>query len=479
MKVIQKKHILIVSIFIFGCLFNAKGQELINEKLYSSSVQDSIDVKVWLPKNYDSQKSYPVIYEFVYDHSDYIAATLNHVYQCPSTIVVHASFSPGTSYEKPTLSDKGEAYYQFVKEELLPHIEKKYKTLHRTATGLSQGAHYVNYILRTNPELFDTYMIFAIESPNYKEDFAAYTEKLNDKKDYFIAIANDVERRVKFANELYKNLDKNEKLNVIKKEYKNADHSYCMLYGLVDGLLFIYKEYVSPRTISEGENFSQYFFNVLNEFNQKYGTPRYTQLLIQTFTQLTKESNKAEVRTVLEKLYEDKINLSDLDLFNLGSILYSELNFYDLSETSFKESIEKGKKLPLMKRKMRLSDTYSWLAKVYYKQKAYDKIFLTLQEGYETTNAKYLLMRYALYSFHIGKKNDMKKGIEALNKLVSLPKSENSFLNPEQPKELIYLLYAQNYWKLKNKKESKKYLKKSLEINPNYESALEFQKTIQ
>lgn len=475
MKVIQKKQVLILFTCIFGFLFSIKAQELINKKFYSNSVKDSIDIKVWLPKNYISQKSYPVIYEFVYDHSDYIAATLNHVYQCPSTIVVHASFSPGTSYEKPTLSDKGEAYYQFVKEELLPHIEKKYRTLYRTATGLSQGADYVNYILRTNPELFDAYMIFAIESPNYQANFVAYTDKLKQKKDYFIAIANDVERRVKFANELYTNLDKNENLNVIKREYKNADHTYCMLYGLVDGLLFVYKDYVSPRTISEGEKFSQYFFNVINEFDQKYGTARYTQLLIQTFTQLTKESSKEEVRTVLNRLIQDKINISDLDFHNLGKILYDELSFYDLSETSFRESIKRGKSIPVDKRRISLSYSYSMLAKAYYRQQAYDKIFFTLQEGYDFTKAEDLLLRYALYSYHVGEEDDVKKGIDALDKLISLPKGENTSLAPEQ----IYLAYAQNYWKLKNKKESKKYLKKSLEINPNYESALEFQKTIQ
>ena len=137
----------------------------------------------------------------------------------------------------------------------------------------------------------------------------------------------------------------------------------------------------------------------------------------------------------------------------MGYITYENLGFYDLSVSTFKQSIERGKKLAVDERRMNLSDTYSWLSRVYYKQKAYDEIFATLQEGYETTNSKYLLRRYAAYSFHIGGEDQIKKGIEALDTLVDLPKSEDSFRNPDQPREAIYLLYAKAYWKLKNESE--------------------------
>ena len=477
MEITRKKIILIL--FLLGFLLQANGQELINEKFYSKSVEETIDLKIWLPKDYLSEKSYPVIYEFVYDHSGYIAATLNHLYECPKAIVVHASFYPGTSYEEPTLSAKGEKYYQFVKDELLPHIERKYKTLHKTATGLSQGADYVNYILRTNPELFDAYMIYAIESPNYQADFTAYTDKLKEQKDYFIAIANDVERRVQFANDLYTNLEDNAKVNVLKREYENAAHSYGMLYGLADGLLFTYKDYVAYRDKAAGESFSQYFSNVVHEIEQRFGTVQYNGFLITLFDQLTKESPKAEIQAVLEKLYADKVNISDLDLFNLGYMLSEELEHYDLSEATFLESIARGKKLPAKERRMKLSDTYSWLSRVYYQQKAHDKIYSSLQDGYEVTKSKYLLRRYAAYSFHIGEEEQVKKGIAALDRLVALPKSEDAFNNPEQPKDAIYTLYAKGYWKLKKEKESRKYLEKALAINPNNESALAFQKSIQ
>jgi len=477
MKITQNKHLLFL--ILVGFFFHASGQKLVNEVYYSPSVGDTIEVKVWLPKDYDSTKGYPVIYEFVYDHSDYIAHTLNHLYECPAAIVVHARFYPGTSYDEPTLSAEGEKYYQFVTAELLPYIEQKYRTLHSTAAGLSQGADYVNYILRTNPELFDAFMIFAIESPNYEVDFTAYTSKVKEQKDYFIAIANDVEKRVTFANSLHEQLKDSEVLHITKMTYPSAAHSYAMLYGLADALLFVYQDYLVYREREENESFSQYFSNLVDEIEEKFGTAQYSGLVIQTFSQLTAESPKADIQSVLEKLYTDKTHISDLDLFNLGYLLYENLNFYDLAEATFRQSIERGKNLPVMKRKMALQDTYNWLARVYYKQQAYDNIYSTLQEGFETTQAKYLLMRYALYSTSLGDEHQLQKGIEALDKLMALPKSDDEFNNPDQPKELIYTLYAKGYWKLKKEKESRKYLDMALKINPEYKSALEFQKTIQ
>ncbi|MEM1220132.1 MAG: alpha/beta hydrolase-fold protein [Bacteroidota bacterium] len=477
MKTTQSRLILILILLVHS--LNAQAQELIQENVYSQSVGDSVELKVWLPKNYDAGNSYPVIYEFVYDHTDYIAATLNHLYECPSAIVVHASFFPGTSYDEPTLSAEGKKYYQFVKEELLSYIELKYHTVHRTAMGLSQGADYVNYILRTNPELFDAYMIFAIESPEYQADFVEYTNKIQEKKDYFIAIADDVERRVQFANELHEQLIKSAQLNVVKKEYESAAHSYAILYGLVDGLLYTYRDFVVYRMKEEEESFSEYFSNVVKEIEGTFGTPMYNGLIIEAFEQLTAETPKTEIETVLKILYADEANITDLDLFNLGYILYEELGFLDLAVATFRQSIERGKNLPVTERMMVLNNTYAWLARVHYKQEAYDEIYASLDEGYEVTRAKYLLMRYALYSVNLGDNAQIEKGIKKLDKLLALPASENLFVNPEQPQEVIYTLYAKGYWKLGEKAKSREFLAKALEVDPTYESALEFQKSIQ
>ena len=383
----------IVIIFLFGFVSQITAQKLVKESIYSASLKDWVEVKVWLPENYSPEKKYPVIYEFVYDHSNFIAATLDNLFRTPDAIVVFSKFVPGTSYENPSLTKEGEGYYHFVTKEMIPFIKKKYNTLHSTAVGLSQGADYINYILRTDPELFDAYLIYSIESPNYEPDFTAYTDKIKEQKDYYIAISDDVERRIIYANKLYDNLKKSSKLNVVKKEFKQSMHSYSILYGLADGLQFVYKDYTAYRSPKEGERFSDYVYNSIEEIEQRFGSPNYNGLLIHTFNTGAKKSSKEEVQIVVNRLLEDTVNVNDLDFFNLGYMLLEELKFYDLAVNAFNEAVLRAKKLKKIDRQIPLSSSYNYLADSYHKTKNKVAIFNTLKEGFEVTGKVRLLHR--------------------------------------------------------------------------------------
>lgn len=153
-------HLILLLALFTSVLANA--QELIETKIYSNFVGDSVPIKIWLPRDYDESEHYPTIYEFIYDHSNYIAATASNIWDIPKVIVVWAKIEGGNEhYSSPNLTDIGNKYYAFVKNELIDYISKNYNTSKlKIATGLSQGADYVNYILRNDPSLFDRYMIF-------------------------------------------------------------------------------------------------------------------------------------------------------------------------------------------------------------------------------------------------------------------------------------------------------------------------------
>jgi len=74
------------------------SQTMVNEKIYFSETKDSVDVKVWLPKDYSKEKAYPVLYEFAYDHTNFISATLDNYYRIPEIIVVYAKVVSGNSH---------------------------------------------------------------------------------------------------------------------------------------------------------------------------------------------------------------------------------------------------------------------------------------------------------------------------------------------------------------------------------------------
>ncbi len=143
------KKVFIVASLLLLFLQTSYGQSLVTRNIFSIKVRDSIPIKIWLPKNYSNSKQYPVVYEFVYDHTNYIAATASNIWDIPEIIVVFAQIKPGNDYTSPDLSKIGQEYYAFVKEELLTYISKQYSVNNfRIAAGLSQGADYVNYIFR-------------------------------------------------------------------------------------------------------------------------------------------------------------------------------------------------------------------------------------------------------------------------------------------------------------------------------------------
>ncbi|MEJ7823450.1 MAG: alpha/beta hydrolase-fold protein [Chitinophagaceae bacterium] len=249
------KKVFIVASVLLLFLQTSYGQSLVTRNTFSIKVRDSIPIKIWLLKNYSNSKQYPVVYEFVYDHTNYIAATASNIWDIPEIIVVFAQIKPGNDYSSPNLSQIGQEYYAFVKEELLPYISKEYSVNNfRIAAGLSQGADYVNYILRNDPSLFKSYLIFSTEYPiDYKPNFSLYTAKIKDSLSYYIAVANDTKERIDFANQLFDSLKTSPYLNIKKQSFATSAHSYSILYALPEAMLFVFEGYnrIRPRLFNE------------------------------------------------------------------------------------------------------------------------------------------------------------------------------------------------------------------------------------
>ncbi len=471
MKNIKILFLLLLS--LFSQFLHA--QKLENIKLFSTQLQDSIPVKIWLPEDYKPSNKYPVIYEFIYDHTNFIAATLQNMWSLPQAIVVYAEIQGGNEhYSTPLLTDIGQKYYLFIKNELIDYITSNYHTTHRTALGLSQGADYINYILRNDPELFSAYAIFSIERPvYYTANFKTYTSKITNKKPYFIAVANDMKERMVFANQLYDSLKTSPYINIKKEYYPNADHSYSILYGLPDALNFIFEDYYIFREFVQGEKLSDYFNNVLNEKNDRYGMLNYNSFIQHIGTLFNAQNTtSSEINSLLD-LINDNENTYDIDLFNLGSLLM-QAGFYDNAEKSFRLSLKKQKETEI---RMETTSIYFWLSKTYENRNEYAKALKILEEGNEKTKSKkdgFLLYRIGLLK--IEKSMNIKEGINNLNTLLSQVKQNmvTVFISNDK----IYTEIAKGYWKLHNKKQAKESIIKALEINPANNEAKELKEII-
>jgi predicted alpha/beta superfamily hydrolase len=436
------------------------SQVLTERKIYSKNIKGEVTVRIWLPDGFSKTEKYPVIYEFVYDHTNFIAHTAANVYEMPKCVVVYTGIRTGNEhYSSPSLSENGKKYYAFLTDELIPLVEKEYGgSNYRIAAGMSQGADYVNYIFRNDPGLFAGYLLFATEAPNYKFDYAEYSKTLPRSIDYFVATGGDDEpERIEYAKSLVGQLDKNQKVRVKMFHYERAEHSRVILHALPDALEFLFQDFIIFRR-PHNENSYQYFRNLLTELKLKYGREPPLGLFIANFLNVVKETR--DVTRILDLVGEFEPRLSELDLFNFGYAL-AQFGEYGLAEKILKMSIQKT---PAAGAKISPSMAYRTLAlNIYDKQGKIELAFRTLQDGNEKIKANDVALLYYAGNYAINKKFKVQEGVDALITFqANRERSSRLFTT-----DAVDVLIAKGYLLLDKVKDAKAYLDKALKANPN------------
>lgn len=456
----MKKLNLLFIVILLPVLQNY-SQTLTERKIYSKNVNAEVAVKIWLPQDYSKGEKYPVIYEFVYDHSNFIANTASNLYQIPKCIVVYTGIKTGNEhYSSPNLSEAGQKYYSFLRDELIPLIEKEYPaSSFRVATGLSQGADYSNYIFRNNPELFSGYLIFATESPNYKLVYSAYAKKLPRPVDYFIATGDDEPERIDYAKSLYEQLNKSDKVSIQMYHYERAEHSYVMLHALPDALTFLFRDYITFRR-PKNENSYQYFTNLLKELKNKYGAEPHLGLFIGNYLGVVRETK--DVTNILQLVNDLQPRLNELDLFNFGYTL-AGIGQYETAEKILKMSIQK---MPQTNAKINPVLAYRTLALNIYDRKGDTALaFKTLKDGHEKIKSADIGLLYYIGTYAVNKKYNTQDGIDAL--IFFQNNRDKSSMSGLFSIDAVDVIIAKGYLLLDKKKEAEAYLNKALKVNPN------------
>ena len=141
-------------------------------KRYSKSVKDSFSIFISLPNDYDANKTFPVVYLLDANlYFDIMATTIrkySEVGLSPSLIVVGIGYKDfqtmdslrNRDYTYPIaipeyemeLSGGAERFLAFISTELIPYIDKKYKTdtAHRILAGHSLGGYFSLFALLQN-----------------------------------------------------------------------------------------------------------------------------------------------------------------------------------------------------------------------------------------------------------------------------------------------------------------------------------------
>ncbi|MFH1321528.1 MAG: alpha/beta hydrolase-fold protein [Bacteroidota bacterium] len=233
-------------------------------------------IQVGLPIGYSpSKKSYPVLYVLDGDKSfgmtKEIADWLMWSNEIKDIIVIGISYGKGTNiwwgkrardytHCNDTVSAKGwfkstggaDNFLKFMKNELFPAINKNYRTNKDSVTimGISFGGMLSSYVLFTQPEMFNSYIIIAPPlSWNYKSIFKLETEYSSNHKELnktvYIAYGSldDKDLIINPTDEFIKNIQMRnyEGFKFVPQIFEGETHISVYSTALTNGLKTIFK----------------------------------------------------------------------------------------------------------------------------------------------------------------------------------------------------------------------------------------------
>ncbi|WP_298515318.1 alpha/beta hydrolase-fold protein [uncultured Kordia sp.] len=321
-------HTLIICILVSTSFFYTAAQSNQNnlfqlgtkDIIYSKVLAENRQVWIQIPESAKAitnhPKKYPVVY--VLDGSVHflsICAVLNQLTPdiIPEMIVVGIENSqhrvrdltPTKVTEANGASDwvkdsgGGERFTDFIANELIPYIDKKYPTTsHRILVGHSFAGLFVVNTLLNHSELFSNYM--AIDPSLWWDNEVLNTqlaERLSDKKysgkSLFISMANpfppdtekDINVLVKDATQRTEPFRAIHRFSKIASEipsstlefayqfYENENHGTVPLISIYDGMNYLYSWYkMSGQFIDVLRNPQASVEAVENAFNERYNT---------------------------------------------------------------------------------------------------------------------------------------------------------------------------------------------------------------
>ncbi|MCL6293704.1 alpha/beta hydrolase [Jejuia spongiicola] len=204
----------IIFLLVLFCIVNATDAQVKYETFESSKLGETRELKIQLPRGYEGNqdKKYPL---FVVLDGDYLfeAVAGNVDYysyweDMPEAIVVGINqldkrFDDCMYGQNSLPTETGAAFYEFIGMELIPYIEKTYRTENfRVAVGHGETANFINYYLLKQQPLFQGYVVISPElAPNMLDYIPEQLGKLESKIFYYLANTKNDSKSIKRMTE--------------------------------------------------------------------------------------------------------------------------------------------------------------------------------------------------------------------------------------------------------------------------------------
>jgi len=282
----MKKIFLFLLLFCTNAIFS---QTKVTDTISSQKLNEDREIIIGLPPSYEKNpnQKYPILLlldgEFLFDP---FQGALSYGYywdDLPEVIIVGISQNKNNERETDCTvdettglpSEKGEKFFEFIGMELLPYVQKKYRTApFKMIAGLDTTAGFLNlYLYKDNP-VFNAYISMSPELPtDMEEQLPERLAAIQQPIFYYISSADgDVKKmreRIQVLDESAKKISSTT-LNYRYDDFKGASHYSLVLNSIPSALYQIFSVYQPISTTEFQEKIATLPSGYVEYLTKKY-----------------------------------------------------------------------------------------------------------------------------------------------------------------------------------------------------------------
>ena len=278
-----------IILFLFFICSNAIFSQKVTDTISSKRLNEDREITIGLPPSYDKHpnQKYPVLVlldgDFLFDAFQGALSYSNYWDDLPEIIIVGISQNKNNERETDCAVDqenglpteKGEAFFEFIGLELLPYIEKKYRTApFKMIAGLDTTAGFLNCYLYKDVPLFDAYISMSPELPTGMEEQLPDRLAAIQKPIFYYHSSGDgdmkkMRKRILALDEVAKKINK-PSLNYRFDDFKGASHYSLVLNSIPSALYQIFSVYQPISTTEFNEKIAVLTSGYVDYLIQKY-----------------------------------------------------------------------------------------------------------------------------------------------------------------------------------------------------------------
>ena len=244
------------------CTNTMFSQKRVTDTISSQKLNEDREITIGLPPSYEKNpnQKYPILVlldsDFLFDP---FQGALSYGYywdDLPEVIIVGISQNKNNERETDCTVDeatglpteKGENFFEFIGMELLPYIQKKYRTApFKMIAGLDTTAGFLNFYLYKDNPVFNAYISMSPELPEgMEENIPQRLAAIQQPIFYYISSAEgDVKKmrdRIQILDESAKKIS-SPTLNYKFDDFKDASHYSLVLNSIPSALYQIFSVY--------------------------------------------------------------------------------------------------------------------------------------------------------------------------------------------------------------------------------------------